>query len=363
MTGGPETVLVGELRSVIPLQVGLMISRDLGGQVVPIDAVGVDARIVLPVWNDVDGKVDCPPGFERVLVDLLPRKAWGDSPGYSQMRINAIAFSVNGHGDWLSLEGDDLPKNFEMLHPAGEDVDSIKAALRGWLDRFLVHTRALLGQPILLAEPVRGVLDSSGVEMLTWIEVNGRKSWLDEFVGGEHRLEVVVPSAGSVLSERIIDALTLPRLVDLANGAAELPLAVELLGDARIAARRQRLRQAISDLGTAAEAAIVGAAPQLAGKTLGGLATAAPSAGIPLPNDMKPVFVAARNAAVHSAVAPSFQAVQRAAEIVDALIRQHLPGFSFSPNPPVAVRQPYQSITMLAPPRVTTMATSLRSRM
>jgi hypothetical protein len=330
-----------------------MVSTDLAGQVVPIGAVGGDASLVMPTWSEVDKKVLCPPGFERVLADLLPRKAWGDSPGSSQMRINAAAFSVDMRGNWLNIDDEELPYNFEKLHPKGEDVDSIKADLSAWFDRFLVRVQAILGQPLSLADPVHGVIDACGVEMLTWIEVGGRKSWLDEMASGEAKFPIVIPSAISVLSERIIDKAGLSMLIDITNGTDELPLPVELFGDARIASRRKRFRQAISDLGTAAEAIIVSVAPQLSGRTLGGLVASAsePPLNIQLPPNAKHAFAIPRNDAVHRAITPSPRTVERAAEIVDDLIRQYLPGFSPDFNTSVAARQPYQSITIIAPPR------------
>jgi hypothetical protein len=133
------------------------------------------------------------------------------------------------------------------------------------------------------------------------------------------------------LSERLIDASTMARLVNLANKPAETPPAVvSFLGAARLAAQRGKYRQAVADLGTGLEALLTNMLSLSASHrfTLAPLIKRAAAEGISLPEDINSALVQPRNRAVHQGVEPDRLLMMRAITIVDNLVRTYYPEFS-----------------------------------
>lgn len=122
-------------------------------------------------------------------------------------------------------------------------------------------------------------------------------------------------------SERTVDAEVQIRAATKA-GIEEVPMVLELLASARMAARRGDCRRALIDAGTAVEGALTQLLelPSDHRKTLGCLVDDAENKGFTMPADTKTALVHPRNDAVHRGLSPSGKAPLRSLAVAEEII-------------------------------------------
>lgn len=153
-------------------------------------------------------------------------------------------------------------------------------------------------------------------------------------------------------SERIVDENVLDLAVRRASEAS-VPLVLELLASARMAARRGDARRSLLDAGTASEGAlskVLGLPPdhQL---TLGALVTQAASQGISIPSDTQDSLVKPRNDAAHRGQAMTGTSVARAIEIAEELVALTEPDLVRSSSLRAVHRPQRHDLFFILPPK------------
>ena len=159
-----------------------------------------------------------------------------------------------------------------------------------------------------------------------WADFGDIQSRVDTLAG---RMTAWIDN-GSLVSELVATPQELDRLIALVEDPhKEVPIAVALLSDAILAIKRQKLRQAIIDLGSAVEAILTNdlSLPPNHKLTLGPLMEKGQKSGLTLPADLQVAIVDPRNDAIHRGVVPPWVVALRAVEIVEEMLAQAAPEF------------------------------------
>lgn len=327
---------------VIDLDVGVIVSEDVLGTVMPITAGAWSGELHWPRWDpsDEDLRDASPPtGFERAP------GVWGAftsrAQGGTQVEVTRLGFTVDLDRAGISIPPADLAAGFAK---GGEPV---REAVQGWLARFCTAGSLILSQPLDLSDPSPQLVSRPSAQPMTWLELDGEASWIDT----DTAITVVLPSE-SPWSERVADPSSVARVISLASSAAPVPSAVALLGAARVAALRGRLRLALMELGTCLEAVLTArlGLPAEHKQTLGPLTEAALKAGVPLPADVKSSFVDPRNRAVHNGVDPAPGVLVDAFAVLDRLVGEDFPEFEPITHGVVAHRPQKLDLVLVKPP-------------
>jgi hypothetical protein len=314
-----------DLRLVLALDVPLLVEATRFGRAWDIDIPSVgEATLHMPSFETgAESSVTPPLGFERVPPQWIGEQGWGRFVhGEHVAQIAALGFHVSVDAEDI---GSEIPE-FSESFLRGDLIDKMKAGCVSWRDRFCRFGQLLLNQPLDLTDPGPGIINKPGNRALFWADLGDVRSRVDTFAGPMS----ATFDSGSVVSELVVSCAELDRLIALTNDPDKVvPIAAALLGDAILAIKRRKLRQAIIDLGSAVEAILTGAVglPPNHKLTLGPLADEAQKCGVSLPADLQAALIDPRNDAIHRGIGPSWEVACRAVEIVEELLASAAPEF------------------------------------
>jgi hypothetical protein len=319
---------VSHLKIVIPLDIALLVASEALGTTysIVLDS-GYRGELLLPQLTVQDGATwpTSPTGFEAMRPEWIGSAGWGGLVhGNTVVELTALAFRFRLQPGALRIPLDE----FEDTPIGGEGVDQVKIACGQWRQRFSRFGQLLLNQPLDLTHPAPAILSPPSNHTFVWAETGKTRSKVSN--RPQPLVLSVIPDESPV-GEYLADGSSISRIVSLTNDAtAEVPTAVELLSNAILAIQRKLLRQAIIDLGGAAEASLT---------TLLGLASynrplgpLVGEAGSLVPPDTMTTLVRPRNHAVHRGVAPPHNQVIRSLEIVHDLVDKAFPDYSRRPS-------------------------------
>jgi len=282
-----------------------------------------------------------PAEFERAAVTWAHLTSSSDAG--LQVAIETLAFTFTIRRGGVAIAAADLPNAY------AKGMEPLRAAVEKWVSRLCALAPLVVRQPLDPADPSPMTIDRSSARALTWLEMDGHRSW----VNSEQGTIVVVSPGATPWAEKVADADAVSRMMALASTAAPVPTPVALLSAARVAAHRGKRRLALMELGTCLEAVLTARLGLQASHryTLGPLTQEARRQGVPLAADVQTVFVNPRNQAVHGGIDPTNATLVQAFEIIVPLVDADHPAYACDDTVPNAHRPQRLNLHIVQPPK------------
>lgn len=294
----------------IPFDHTLFVDPSLVNYKKEIQLGDVPIRIEFPGEKEKNSRGLKPPkSSPKGITKHLPEKHWGImKEGHKYISIEACLIVVPTEAEI----------HFELTEEqvGGKEVEEYINKISEWFNSFTYWIWALTGQSLNSVYPDPKVIHRKSRDIIITLSVS-EKSSIPRIQPPPFEISFIKDGQ---LSEQIVNDKILNLAVESAG--THIPLPLELLTSARMAARRGDRRRALSDAGTAVELVLTDilALDENHRHTLKPIVKEARKKGIKIPKDTEGNLIYPRNDAMHRGEISKPFSIERALEITEEIV-------------------------------------------